>query len=70
MSCARNRAATVAAPLLQTLCKNPRWKSDSLTVVEVPAGIDSNKVRGNQSCTRSSFATAGPAYVLCKSGRT
>lgn len=29
---------------LTTLCKNPRWKSDSLTVVEVPAGIDSNKI--------------------------
>lgn len=32
---------------LTTLCKNPRWKSDSLTVVEVPAGIDSNKIVKN-----------------------
>ena len=29
---------------LETLCKNPRWKSDSLTVVEVPEGIDSQKI--------------------------
>jgi alanine-glyoxylate transaminase/serine-glyoxylate transaminase/serine-pyruvate transaminase len=29
---------------LQTLCKDPRWKSDSLTVIETPAGIDSQKV--------------------------
>lgn len=29
---------------LQTLCRNPRWKSDSLTVIEVPQGIDSQKI--------------------------
>ncbi|KAG2490049.1 hypothetical protein HYH03_011514 [Edaphochlamys debaryana] len=29
---------------LQLLCKNPRWRSDSLTVVETPEGIDSNKI--------------------------
>lgn len=29
---------------LQTLCKNPRWKSDSLTVIETPEGIDSQKI--------------------------
>ena len=29
---------------LQTLCRNPRWKSDSLTVVEVPEGVDSQKI--------------------------
>lgn len=29
---------------LKLLCKNPRWRSDTLTVVEVPANIDSNKV--------------------------
>ena len=29
---------------LQTLCRDPRWKSDSLTVIEVPQGIDSQKV--------------------------
>lgn len=29
---------------LQTLCRNPRWKSDSLTVVETPEGIDSQKI--------------------------
>lgn len=32
---------------LTTLCKDPRWKSDSLTVIEVPAGIDSNKIVKN-----------------------
>eukprot|EP00798_Chlamydomonas_sp_ICE-L_P010585 gene10585-12245_t len=32
---------------LQTLCKDPRWKSDSLTVVEVPEGIDTNKIVKN-----------------------
>ena len=32
---------------LQTLCRNPRWKSDSLTVVEVPQGVDSQKVVDN-----------------------
>jgi hypothetical protein len=34
------------------LCKSPRWKSDSLKVVEVPPGIDSNKVR----CARAADA--------------
>ncbi|PRW60237.1 serine--glyoxylate aminotransferase isoform B [Chlorella sorokiniana] len=29
---------------LQTLCRDPRWKSDSLTVIEVPQGVDSQKV--------------------------
>lgn len=29
---------------LKLLCKHPRWYSDSLTVVEVPQGVDSNKV--------------------------
>ena len=29
---------------LQTLCRDPRWKSDSLTVVEVPEGIDSQRI--------------------------
>lgn len=29
---------------LELLCKNPRWKSDTLSVIEVPSGIDSNKV--------------------------
>ncbi|GIL80982.1 hypothetical protein Vretimale_9319 [Volvox reticuliferus] len=29
---------------LKLLCKNPRWRSDSLTVVEVPEGVDSNKI--------------------------
>jgi alanine-glyoxylate transaminase/serine-glyoxylate transaminase/serine-pyruvate transaminase len=29
---------------LKLLCKNPRWYSDSLTVVEVPEGIDSQKI--------------------------
>lgn len=32
---------------LKTLCKNPRWKSDSLTVVETPSGVDSNKIVKN-----------------------
>ncbi|GAX81546.1 hypothetical protein CEUSTIGMA_g8974.t1 [Chlamydomonas eustigma] len=29
---------------LKTLCKDQRWKSDSLTVIETPPGIDSNKI--------------------------
>ncbi|PSC68939.1 serine-glyoxylate aminotransferase [Micractinium conductrix] len=29
---------------LQTLCRDTRWKSDSLTVIEVPKGIDSQKI--------------------------
>ena len=32
---------------LETLCKDPRWKSDSLTVIEVPKGIDSNLIVKN-----------------------
>jgi len=32
---------------LQLLCKDPRWRSDSLTVIEVPQGIDSNLVVKN-----------------------
>eukprot|EP01025_Chloroclados_australasicus_P058866 TRINITY_DN7436_c0_g1_i9.p1 TRINITY_DN7436_c0_g1~~TRINITY_DN7436_c0_g1_i9.p1 ORF type:complete len:529 (+),score=51.14 TRINITY_DN7436_c0_g1_i9:151-1587(+) len=34
----------VAAWGLQTLCREPRWHSDALTVVEMPEGINSNKV--------------------------
>jgi alanine-glyoxylate transaminase/serine-glyoxylate transaminase/serine-pyruvate transaminase len=34
----------VAAWGLETLCKVPRWKSDSLTVVETPPGVDSNQI--------------------------
>lgn len=37
----------VAAWGLQTLCKNPRWQSDSLTVVEMPPGINSNPLVNN-----------------------
>ena len=29
---------------LKTLCREDRWKSDSLTVIEVPEGIDSQKI--------------------------
>lgn len=29
---------------LRTLCRDPRWKSDSLTVIEVPEGVDSQRV--------------------------
>jgi alanine-glyoxylate transaminase/serine-glyoxylate transaminase/serine-pyruvate transaminase len=29
---------------LELLCKTPRWQSDSLTVVEVPEGVDSQRV--------------------------
>lgn len=32
---------------LKLLCKNPRWYSDTLTVVETPEGIDSNKIVKN-----------------------
>ncbi len=32
---------------LKTLCRDPRWYSDSLTVIEVPEGIDSMKVVNN-----------------------
>lgn len=37
----------VAAWGLAPLCKTPRWQSDSLTVVETPAGIDANLVVKN-----------------------
>jgi alanine-glyoxylate transaminase / serine-glyoxylate transaminase / serine-pyruvate transaminase len=37
----------VAAWGLQPLCRTPRWQSDSLTVVETPPGIDSNRVVQN-----------------------
>ena len=29
---------------LELLCKNPRWRSDSLSVIETPEGIDSQKI--------------------------
>lgn len=29
---------------LELLCKNPRWYSDSLSVIEVPEGIDSQRI--------------------------
>ena len=29
---------------LELLCRNPRWQSDSLTVIEVPQGVDSNRI--------------------------
>lgn len=29
---------------LKLLCKDPRWRSDSLTVIRVPEGVDSNKI--------------------------
>ena len=29
---------------LRTLCRDARWKSDSLTVIEVPEGVDSQRV--------------------------
>ena len=29
---------------LDLLCKHPRWRSDSLTVINAPAGIDSNLI--------------------------
>ena len=32
---------------LGLLCKQPRWRSDSLTVIEVPAGVDSNLIVKN-----------------------
>ena len=41
---AEGARAAVAGWGLTTLCRDPRWKSDSLTVVEVPQGVDSQKV--------------------------
>ena len=41
-SSAASRAA--AAWGLDLLCKHPRWRSDSLTVINAPAGIDSNLI--------------------------
>lgn len=32
---------------LELLCKDPRWRSDSLTVIETPKGVDSNLVVKN-----------------------
>lgn len=32
---------------LKLLCKQPRWRSDSLTVIEVPEGVDSNLIVKN-----------------------
>ncbi|KAI8466678.1 MAG: pyridoxal phosphate-dependent transferase [Monoraphidium minutum] len=32
---------------LKLLCKHPRWRSDSLTVIEVPEGVDSNLIVKN-----------------------
>jgi alanine-glyoxylate transaminase/serine-glyoxylate transaminase/serine-pyruvate transaminase len=32
---------------LKLLCKQPRWRSDSLTVIEVPQGVDSNLIVKN-----------------------
>ena len=34
----------VAAWGLELLCKNPRWRSNSLTVIKLPAGIDGTKL--------------------------
>ena len=44
---AEGARAAVAGWGLQTLCREPRWYSDSLTVVEVPEGVDSQKVVNN-----------------------
>lgn len=42
LGCATRKA--VKAWGLETLCKDERWKSDSLTVIETPEGIDSQKI--------------------------
>jgi alanine-glyoxylate transaminase / serine-glyoxylate transaminase / serine-pyruvate transaminase len=39
--------AAVAAWGLKTLCRDPRWQSDSLTVVETPEGVNSNLIVKN-----------------------
>lgn len=39
--------AAVKAWGLDLLCKNPRWYSDALTVVEVPKDVDSNDIVKN-----------------------
>jgi alanine-glyoxylate transaminase/serine-glyoxylate transaminase/serine-pyruvate transaminase len=42
LGCATRKA--VKAWGLETLCKDERWKSDSLTVIETPKGVDSQKI--------------------------
>jgi alanine-glyoxylate transaminase/serine-glyoxylate transaminase/serine-pyruvate transaminase len=44
---AEGTRAAVAGWGLQLLCKQPRWRSDSLTVIEVPQGVDSNLIVKN-----------------------
>lgn len=41
---AEGTRAAVAAWGLKLLCREPRWQSDTLTVVEVPEGLDSQKI--------------------------
>ena len=41
---AEGTRAAVAGWGLKLLCKDPRWNSDSLTVIETPAGVDSNNI--------------------------
>ncbi|KAL6776409.1 SGA1 [Auxenochlorella protothecoides x Auxenochlorella symbiontica] len=41
---AEGTRAAVAAWGLKLLCREPRWQSDTLTVVEVPEGVDSQKI--------------------------
>lgn len=55
---------------LQLLCKEPRWKSDSLTVIEVPSSVDSNDVvnhayaRYNLSLGIGLAAVAGKVFRI------
>jgi alanine-glyoxylate transaminase/serine-glyoxylate transaminase/serine-pyruvate transaminase len=42
--------AAVAAWGLKLLCKDPRWNSNALTVVEGPAGVDTNDIVKTAYC--------------------
>ena len=53
--------AAVDAWGLQLLCKNPRWRSDSLTVIETPASIHSDDI---VKCAPLTTVTGMRAAVL------
>jgi aspartate aminotransferase-like enzyme len=53
---------------LKLLCKHPRWQSDSLTVIEVPAGIDSNLIVKNAYARWGPFLSVGRPVGWFKGG--